>query len=129
VDTGSLVLESFLTPAAYQQAWNDNNAAGRQLAYLVAYNHSDGPRFSAIFQQKVAGTGGTVGHHGLTAAQMQTNYDQNLAVGLLTRVIAGYDQNGQALTPPPGVRLPRAPSPPPAVSANSAPCESRRCMV
>jgi murein DD-endopeptidase MepM/ murein hydrolase activator NlpD len=96
VDTGSLILKSFLTPAEYQQEWNDNNAAGRQLAYLVTYNHSDGPRFSAIFQQKVAGTGGTVGHHGLTAAQMQTNYDQNLGAGLLTRVIAGYEQNGQA---------------------------------
>ena len=96
VDTGSLILKSFLTPAEYQQEWNDNSAAGRQLAYLVAYNHSDGPRFSAIFQQKVAGTGGTVGHHGLTPAQMQTDYDQNLAAGLLTRVIAGYDQNGHA---------------------------------
>jgi len=96
VDTGSLILKSFLTPAEYQQEWNDNSAAGRQLAYLDAYNHTDGPRFSAIFQQKVAGTGGTVGHHGLTAVQMQTNYNQNLAGGFLTRVIAGYDQNGQA---------------------------------
>jgi hypothetical protein len=96
VDTGSLILKSFLTPAEYQQQWDDNHNAGRQLAYLIAYNHSDGPRFSAIFQQKVAGAGGTVGHHGLTAAQMQANYDQNLGAGLLTRVIAGYDQNGQA---------------------------------
>jgi hypothetical protein len=82
-------------PHYRKRAWNDDNA-GRQLAYLVAYNHSDGPRCFAIFQQKVAGTGGAVGHHGLTAAQMQTNYDQNLAVSLLTRVIAGDDQNGQA---------------------------------
>ena len=96
VDTGSLILKSFLTAAEYQKEWNDNSAAGRQLAYLVAYNHSDGPRFSAIFQQKVAGTGGTVGHHGLTPAQMQSNYDQNLAAGLLTRSIAGYDQGGHA---------------------------------
>jgi hypothetical protein len=97
VDTGSLILKSFLTPAEYQQEWNDNSAAGRQLAYLIGYNHSDGPRLSAIFQQKVSGTGGTAGRHGMTAADMQANYDQNLGAGMLTRVICGYEQNGQAI--------------------------------
>jgi hypothetical protein len=96
VDVGSLIAQQILTPAQYQQQWNDNHAAGRQLAYLVGYNHTDGPRLSAIFQQKVSGTGGTVGQHGMTAAQMQASYNANLGAGLLTRVIAGYEQNGQA---------------------------------
>ena len=96
VDVGGFVAQQILTPAQYQQQWNDNNAAGRQLAYLVGYNYNGGPHLSAIFQQKVSGTGGTVGKHGLTAAQMQAAYDQELGAGLLTRVLCGYEQNGQA---------------------------------
>ena len=118
VDTGSLILKSFLTPAEYQQEWNDNHAAGRQLAYLVAYNHSDGPRFSAIFQQKVAGTGGTVGHHGLTPARCRRT---TIRISLPACSPAALPATSRTVTPPmppPGAKLPPALWPLPAASAN-----------
>ncbi|WP_445250747.1 peptidoglycan DD-metalloendopeptidase family protein [Microcoleus sp. OTE_8_concoct_300] len=94
-DVGSFVVKSFLTPEQYQNEWNDNVAVGRQLAYLSAYEHLNEVRFSAIFQQKVIGSGQTVGRHHLTSAQMQDEYDKWLGQGLLTRVIAGYQRGNQ----------------------------------
>ena len=94
-DVGSFVLKSFLTPEQYQKEWNDNVAAGRQLAYLSAYQHLNEVRFSALFQQKVIGSGQTVGRHHLTSAQMQDEYDKWLGQGMLTRIIAGYQMGNQ----------------------------------
>lgn len=95
-DVGGFVHLGGLTPAEYQNAWNANWAAGRQLAYLSAYQRGGGPRFSAIFQQKNPGSGGTVGKHNLSGPQLQADYDAQLAAGHLTRVLAGCEMNGAA---------------------------------
>jgi Bacterial tandem repeat domain 1/Peptidase family M23 len=96
-DVGGFVHLGALTSDDYQKAWETNAAAGRQLAYLSAYQQSGGMRFSAIFQQKTPGTGGIVGRHNLTGTQLQTEYDKQLAANLLTRVLVGYEVNGIAL--------------------------------
>ena len=96
VDAGTWDLKTFLTPDQYQAEWDTQIKAGRTLAYLSAYQHNGGPRLSAVFQQKVAGKGGTVAKHGMSGVKMQSEYDKNLGEGLLTRVLAGYEQNGEA---------------------------------
>ena len=96
-DVGAFVHLGGLTSNDYQSAWNTNTAAGRQLAYLSAYQQGGGVRFSAIFQQKTPGSGSTVGRHNLTGAQMQAEYDAELAAGRLTRVLVGYEVNSAAM--------------------------------
>jgi murein DD-endopeptidase MepM/ murein hydrolase activator NlpD len=96
-DVGSFVHLGGLTSDDYQKAWDTNVSAGRQLAYLSAYQQGGGMRFSAIFQQKTPGSGGTLGRHNLTGPHLQTEYDKQLASGLLTRVLVGYEVNGAAL--------------------------------
>lgn len=96
-DVGSFVHLAELSAAAYQSAWDSNVAAGRQLAYLSACQTASGPQFSAIFQQKTAGSGSTVGKHNLSASKMQAAYDAQLAAGRLTRVLVGYEAAGQAM--------------------------------
>jgi hypothetical protein len=95
-DVGSFVHLGGLTSDQYQAAWNTQVGAGRQLAYLSAYQQGSGMRFSAIFQDKTPGSGGTVGRHGLDGAGLQNEYDKELAAGRLTRVLAGYELNGAA---------------------------------
>jgi len=95
-DVGSFVHLGGLTSADYQAAWNTHVAACRQLAYLSAYQQGTGMRFSAIFQDKVPGSGGTVGRHDLLAADLQAEYDKELGAGLLTRVLVGYELGGVA---------------------------------
>jgi hypothetical protein len=97
-DTGSWLLKSFLTAAEYQQQWNDNWTAGRRVAYLSACNHSGDVRFSAIFQQtNIEGNvATTVGRHGLTSGEYQSEYDSRLGQGYLTRCVAGYAAGGSA---------------------------------
>jgi len=96
-DVGGFVHLGGLTPDEYQAAWDTNAAAGRQLAYLSAYQQSGGARFSAIFQQKTPGSGSTSGKHNLTGPQLQADYDRELAAGRLTRVLVGYEVNGTAM--------------------------------
>ena len=96
-DVGGFVHLGELTSADYQNAWETNAAAGRQLAYLSAYQKGGGMRFSAIFQQKTPGSGSTVGRHNLTGPQLQAEYDEELAAGRLTRVLVGYEVNGTAM--------------------------------
>jgi hypothetical protein len=96
-DVGSFVHLGGLTSDEYQHAWDTNWAAKRQLAYLSAYQQGGGMRFSAIFQEKLPGTGGTVGRHNLTGPQLQAEYDAELAANRLTRVLVGYEVNGSAM--------------------------------
>lgn len=91
-NVGSYLLKSFLTAAEYQQQWNANAAAGRRVAYLSAYNHNGEVRFSAIFQQtNIEGNEATtIGRHNLTSSGYQTEYQNQLGQGYLTRCVAGY---------------------------------------
>ncbi|MGW4115868.1 peptidoglycan DD-metalloendopeptidase family protein [Actinosynnema sp. NPDC004786] len=92
-DVGSFFVKSFLTPAEYQTEFDQNKAAGRHLAHLAAYTHNGGPRISAIWQQKPA-VAALVARHGLTGAQYQAEFDTQLAAGLLTRAVTGYQEAG-----------------------------------
>lgn len=91
-DVGGFFLKSFMTPAEYQQQFDANVKAGRRLAYLNAYTHGSGPRIIAIWQQKPPAQ--FTARHGLTSAQYQAEFDQNLAAGFLTRAVTGYEQGG-----------------------------------
>jgi hypothetical protein len=95
-DVGAFVHLGGLTSSEYQTAWTTQTGAGRRLAYLNAYQDGAGARFSAIFQEKTPGSGGTVGRHDLTTQQFQTEYDQQLAAGLATRAVVGYEVQGAA---------------------------------
>jgi hypothetical protein len=97
-NVGSWELRSFLTPDEYQQEWNDNSAAGRRVAYLTAYNHEGQVRFSAIFwQSNLEGDeASTLGRHGLTSGQYQSEYQTRLGQGYLTRCVAGYAAGSSA---------------------------------
>lgn len=95
-DVGSFVHLGGLTPDGYQHAWNDNTAAGRQLAYLSAYQQGGGVRFSALFQEKTPGSVSTVGRHGMSGPELQAEYNKQLSHGLLTRVLVGYESDGAA---------------------------------
>jgi len=87
-DAGGIFVKSFLTPAEYQAAFDDNAKAGRRLAYLAAYTNGGGPRISAIWTAKAPGA---VARHGLTGAQYQSEYDTQRRQGLLTRAVAAYE--------------------------------------
>jgi hypothetical protein len=91
-NVGSWRLKSFMTADEYQAEWNANWAAGRRVAYLSAYNHSGAVRFSAVFQQmNIEGNEATTtGRHGLTSSAYQSEYDDRLGDGFLTRCVAGY---------------------------------------
>ncbi len=92
--TGTLAVENHILASAYQAAWDKHTKAGLQLAYLSACNATGGPRITAIFQAKAPGSGGTVGRHNLSSSPYQTNYEEWLGKGLLTRTIAGYGRGG-----------------------------------
>ncbi len=93
---GGFVAASWLTPADYQQQWNDNYDAGRYLFYLSACQHNGAPIFSAIFASSPGGSGGTVGRHHLDLPGIQSNLIKWTDQGLITRCIAGYERNGVA---------------------------------
>lgn len=97
-NVGSWLLKSFLTDDEYQQQWNDNWAAGRRVAYLSAYNHNGEARFSAVFQQtNIEGNEATtLGRHGLSSGQYQSEYETRLGQGYLTRCVAGYAAGASA---------------------------------
>ena len=52
---GSWVAQSSLTTSQYQQEFNKNKAAGRQLAYVNAYCHNNKVYYSAIWQSVLKG--------------------------------------------------------------------------
>lgn len=93
-DLGKTVLEPELTEAQYQTAYDENHKAGRGLAFLSAYNHSDGPRIVAIWHQKTPSPDAAA--HGMTSSGYQAQHDNQAAAGRLTRAVAGYAKNGAA---------------------------------
>lgn len=86
-----------LTLAQYQDSWNTNTAAGRQLTYLNGCQVSGEPRITAIFQETAPGTGGTVGRHNRTAASLTTELEKWQKAGYLTRALCGYTSGSTAL--------------------------------
>jgi hypothetical protein len=88
-DVGGFFAKSFLTRAEYQIQFNENAKAGRKLSYLNAYTHMGRPHFSAIWEEKAPAV---VARHGENPAQFQTEFDKQMAAGLRTRVLTGYEE-------------------------------------
>lgn len=93
-DVGSYWTKNFMTAAEYQKEYDSDAKAGRKLVYLNAYTHQGQPRFTAVWHSKVPGT--VVAHHGMSSAQYQAEFNQQLAQGRLTRTVTGYDVGGVA---------------------------------
>jgi hypothetical protein len=68
-NAGGFFARSFLTPAEYQDVFNQNVQAGWRLVYLNAYTHVDGLRLTAIWQMEAANS--LVARHGMSSVQYQ----------------------------------------------------------
>ncbi len=91
---GSFIAKSFLTSSEYQDAYDANKAAGRQLVYLNAYEYSGGVRYTAIWHSAVAGV--PAARHGLTGAEYQDQWEHWTGLDFLTRCVTGYDAGASA---------------------------------
>jgi len=83
--------KSFLTPAEYQNEYEQNDADGRQLVYLQAYNHNGAVRFSAIWYP--AFSSAIAARHGMTSEEYQEEWEQWTGSEYLTRGVTGYEQD------------------------------------
>jgi murein DD-endopeptidase MepM/ murein hydrolase activator NlpD len=90
---GGWEAKSFLTASEYQTLADENKQKGRQLVYLNAYEHVGQPRFTAIWNSATQGP--FKARHGLTGQAYQSEWESATKVGLLTRAVTGYEQNGQ----------------------------------
>ncbi|NND43891.1 MAG: hypothetical protein HKN58_01110, partial [Xanthomonadales bacterium] len=86
---GSFWTRSNMTADEYQQAWQENSAAGRQLRFVDVYRHNNRPYFSAIFTERPKGE--TIGRHGLTGASYQDAFELASQAGYGVQAVAGYD--------------------------------------
>lgn len=92
-NVGTWQATSFMTPGEYQNAVDENLAAGRRLAYVQAYNHNGGVRFSAIWYSIFPK--GTAASHGMSGAEYQDNWQKWIGNGYLTQAVTGYEQDNQ----------------------------------
>lgn len=84
-----------LTAAEYQNTFNQLTSQGYHPVLVNGYATAGGPRFACIFQQ--GATGAWVARHGLTAAQYQTAFNDNLAQGYTLTWVSGYFDGSQDL--------------------------------
>jgi murein DD-endopeptidase MepM/ murein hydrolase activator NlpD len=93
-DLGNVQAKSKLSAAEYQQAFDDNAKQNRHLIYLNAYVHGGQPHFAAIWSSKAGAN--YVARHGLTSAQYQSEWQNSIGAGYLTRGVTGYAVGGTA---------------------------------
>lgn len=93
-NVGSWRAKSFLTLTEYQQEFDANKAAGRQLAYVQAYNHSGGVRFSGIWYSTFSTA--FAARHGMTSDEYQQEWEDRTSNGFRTQAVTGYQQNNEA---------------------------------
>ncbi len=91
---GSWVALANLSSAQYQTEFNNQTAAGRELAYLNGYTLNGSPAFSAIWIAN--GPSSWVARHDLNSAQFQNEFDTWTGAGFTTRFITGYERNNVA---------------------------------
>jgi murein DD-endopeptidase MepM/ murein hydrolase activator NlpD len=89
VDYGSMILRSQLGESEYQQAVNENKAAGRTPVYVAVYMHNGKPNFAAIFAQNPGGEWRA--RHDLSGIAYQAEWDNVVKSGFRTRTLSGYD--------------------------------------
>jgi hypothetical protein len=84
-----------LTTDAYQGEYDDQDKAGLQVAYLDAYLHNGGVRYSVIRNEEHKGSSVRACHH-LTNAQLQEEFDDASGDGFVTAALAGYSVGNQS---------------------------------
>lgn len=91
-NVGGWVALANLTSAQYNAEFANQANAGRSLAYLNGYTIGGSPRFTAIWNSLVPTS--WVGVHDRTSAQFQSEFDNWTNLGLVTRIVTGYDNAG-----------------------------------
>lgn len=84
-----------LTAAQYQGKWDEYAEAGMQLGYVNAFMDGGTPKFSAIWY-KTPPYSSARARHGMTGAQFQVAFDDNLKAGRFTRCVTGYERNNKS---------------------------------
>lgn len=91
-DVGGFVLLCNLSFADYQTQFDANVHAGRGLASLNAFSVGGSPRMIGLWTEKAPKN--FIARHGMSAAQYQTEFNQHLSDGYLTRALSGCDNHG-----------------------------------
>jgi cathepsin L len=86
-NVGAFEARSSLTAAEYQQKFNENSAAGRQLAYLNTYCHNNQVYYSAIWQSILNGP--FVARHNLSGGGYQNEFDKWKGQGYKLNMVTG----------------------------------------
>ncbi|HEY0737780.1 MAG TPA: peptidoglycan DD-metalloendopeptidase family protein [Herpetosiphonaceae bacterium] len=92
-NVGLWVIEPSLTLAQLEASHATQQQNGLRIAYLDAYQHKGGVRFSAIWHQGYLGP--VEMHPKLTDAQYQEHDQTNVTAGARTLFTVGYALNGQ----------------------------------
>jgi hypothetical protein len=79
--------------ADYQDAFDDQVAAGRRPITVHGYHTDAGARLTAVFVKPIGGNWSAV--HGLDSDEYQAAHDAAFADGKLLRAVGGYDEGGQ----------------------------------
>jgi CubicO group peptidase (beta-lactamase class C family) len=87
---GSFIARSALTPAQYQDAFEENADADRHLRYLNSYVHDGEPWFSAIWTSKPR-VASHRARHGLTDEGYRDAWRSATSAGLHTDGVTGYE--------------------------------------
>lgn len=93
-NVGGWSAPSVLTSAQYDQAVDDNAAAGRRLAYLNGYTQNGVAKFSAIFDSTSYSSWGA--RHDQSFSQFQNEFDLRTGQGFLTKIVTGYERGNVA---------------------------------
>ena len=87
-DVGVFQAQAGLTSAAYQTAFDDNDDAGRRLAYLDGYIENGVKKFSAIWDSTSYNHWAAT--HDRSTGEFQADFDHWSGQGYLTRIVTGY---------------------------------------
>ncbi len=82
-----------LTGAEYQAEFDKHTTDGFRLTAVSGYDIGGQPHFAAIWRKQPGGA--WLARHGLTSAQFQAEFDQNLAAGFTLAWVDGYTVSGQ----------------------------------
>lgn len=89
---GSYEARSSQTAAEYQTNYTDNKTAGRRLIYLNSYLHNGSPRYTAIWASSAPAY--EFAKHGMSAASLQSWWDNQTGAGRSTGAITGMFVGG-----------------------------------
>lgn len=93
-NVGGHMLKSFLTQQEYQDMYDDNKKKKWEQVYINAYKHEGQTRFSVIWYNN-SGFSSSTATRKSTGDSYQQQWETNIANGLLTRCVTGYDEGGK----------------------------------